>query len=338
MHKLTTFDADVRLGAWLPDRYPILNLLPTTLSPWHRTAGAVALDMQDFWNVFVSATESRLADGTAPDCFLSRFLASPDAETSSKADKVAIPAELLAAGSESSASIMQWFFKACVIHPEFVHEAQQELDQVVGRDRLPEFSDRENLPYIDAVISELHRWSPLSPMPFYHTTSEADTYRGFTISKGTTVIANTWTIHRGEECFRECSTFRPGRWLPPTDPRHMVNGRLPELQHFNFGYGRRECPGKHVANASLFILISRMLWAFDIGGEGDEKGMETATPLPIVRPVPFRCGLSPRSEKIADIIRESAKIIDPDLKVEDASMYDEQIRDVLSKQRVPLKV
>ena len=50
------------------------------------------------------------------------------------------------------------------IHPEVVARGQDELDRVVGRDRLPEFSDREKLPYIEAILKEVLRWEPSLPL------------------------------------------------------------------------------------------------------------------------------------------------------------------------------
>ena len=49
-------------------------------------------------------------------------------------------------------------------HPEVQEKAQAELDAVVGQDRLPEFTDRANLPYINAIITELFRWQPVLPL------------------------------------------------------------------------------------------------------------------------------------------------------------------------------
>jgi cytochrome P450 len=216
--------------------------------------------------------ETRVGDGTAPDCFASRLL-STEGHIYDKPNKMGLIQTLLTAGSESTASVMQWFFKACILYPEFVKEAQQELEQVVG-DRLPGWEDRPNLPYIEAVVNEIHRWSPMSPMAFYHTTVADDTYRNFQIPKGTTVIGNMYAVNQNDECYGDPTAFRPNRWLHPSDPRHMVNGRLPDLHHFNFGYGRRECPGKHVANASLYILIARVMWAFNITGDMAETSME----------------------------------------------------------------
>lgn len=53
---------------------------------------------------------------------------------------------------------------ALVLHPEVMHHAQAQLDAVVGRDRLPTFNDRVQLPYIDAIVKEVIRWRPSGPI------------------------------------------------------------------------------------------------------------------------------------------------------------------------------
>ena len=51
-----------------------------------------------------------------------------------------------------------------VLYPEFQRKAQEEIDRVIGNDRLPTFVDQANLPYLDAVVKEVHRWGPVAPL------------------------------------------------------------------------------------------------------------------------------------------------------------------------------
>ena len=59
---------------------------------------------------------------------------------------------------------METFFLAMCTHPLAQQAAQAELDRVIGNDRLPTISDRAQLPYIEALIKEVLRWSPIAPM------------------------------------------------------------------------------------------------------------------------------------------------------------------------------
>ena len=68
------------------------------------------------------------------------------------------------AGADTTLSTVQSFILAMLLYPEVQKKAQEELDRVVGTDRLPTFADRDNLPYLEALVSEVHRWMPVSPM------------------------------------------------------------------------------------------------------------------------------------------------------------------------------
>jgi cytochrome P450 len=68
------------------------------------------------------------------------------------------------AGLDTTVAAVVSFFLAMVIYPDVQLRAQAELDSVVGRGRLPEFSDKKDLPYVNAVMSECLRWLPVLPM------------------------------------------------------------------------------------------------------------------------------------------------------------------------------
>jgi cytochrome P450 len=78
------------------------------------------------------------------------------------------------------------------VSPEVQKRAQEEIDRVVGTDRLPTVADRENLPYVDAVVKEVLRWHPVAPMGLPHTSTEDDICNGYLIPKGAMLFANVW--------------------------------------------------------------------------------------------------------------------------------------------------
>ena len=88
------------------------------------------------------------------------------------------------------------FFLAMALYPEVQKKAQQELDAVVGSERLPDFSDRPSLPYVNAIVRELLRWHPATPMGVPHRILADDEYNGYTIPAGTTVFVNIWYVNR----------------------------------------------------------------------------------------------------------------------------------------------
>jgi cytochrome P450 len=93
-----------------------------------------------------------------------------------------------------TAESLHTFFLAMVLHPDVQRKAQAEIDTIVGHSRLPDFSDRPSLPYLDRIITEVHRWHPVTPLAQEHRASEDVLYRGYVIPKGATITPNAWYI------------------------------------------------------------------------------------------------------------------------------------------------
>lgn len=87
---------------------------------------------------------------------------------------------------------MQTFFLAMALYPDVQKKAQAELDDVVGPNRLPEFEDRDSLPYITAITKECLRWLTVAPFGVPHSSIEDDEYNGHRIPKGSLILPNIW--------------------------------------------------------------------------------------------------------------------------------------------------
>jgi cytochrome P450 len=213
------------------------------------------------------------------------------------------------AGTDTTTMALEVFVLAAVLNPGFVKKAQKELDQVVGLDTLPSFDHRPTLPYINATVSEVLRWRPVSAGGIPHAVSQDDEYMGYHIPKGTTVIGNHWSISLDDDVFDEPYEFRPDRWIKNTD--------LPQP---GFCFGRRVCTGQHVARNSLFINISRLLWAFDIG-HAVEDGKEVPVDSMAMtqgfnsRPMPFKASFRIREPGRKAVIEKAWADAEKDVEV-----------------------
>jgi cytochrome P450 len=78
------------------------------------------------------------------------------------------------------------------LYPEVQRKAQEEIDDVIGTDRLPTLSDRGSLPYVEAIVLELLRWQPITPLNIPHATTEDDVFEGMFIPKGSVIMVNQW--------------------------------------------------------------------------------------------------------------------------------------------------
>lgn len=91
-----------------------------------------------------------------------------------------------------------------MLYPEVQVKAAEELDRVIGRERLPKFDDEDELPYIKSICKELLRWQPIVPFGIPHKSTVDDEYQGMFIPKGTLVLANAWwVVHPRLSCIAE---------------------------------------------------------------------------------------------------------------------------------------
>ena len=146
------------------------------------------------------------------------------------------------------------------IHPGIQEKGQKEIDRLLGGERLPTLADQDDLPYISALIKEIYRWHVPLPISIPKASTEDDTYKGYRIPKGATVMENVWSLFYDPSVYPEPHIFNPERFLK--DGKLNPSVRDPEDRVF--GSSRRICPGKHFANRALFLRVATVLATFDI--------------------------------------------------------------------------
>ena len=162
--------------------------------------------------------------------------------------------DFLSAGTDKMSAGICWVLAYLTIHPEAQVKVHQEMDNVIGRGRLPGLSDKANLPYLTAVINETLRLSPPLPTGIPHRAVIGTTLQGYDIPRNSLVFVNLWAIHRDPRHWDDPTFFRPERFL-------HKDGRL-QVGYLPFGAGPRSCLGENLANAGLFLFISRLLHQF----------------------------------------------------------------------------
>ncbi|KGO45758.1 Cytochrome P450 [Penicillium expansum] len=308
------FSIAVQTGIWIVDSVPILKYLPTWFpgAGFQRTAREWRHNLTSLAErpyAFVLHQRSKQKDAAS---YVSRHLdllnspATPEEESVIKWTA----GVMYAGGADTTVSTLLTFFRVMAQFPDIQRHAQAEIDIVVGS-RLPTMSDRQNLPYVDALIKEVMRWHPIAPLGVPHMATEEDEYNGYRIPKGAVLVANIWSFAHDPEIYNEPMKFNPDRFLecedgiaPECDPQKVV-----------FGFGRRICPGRFLADASLFLTISKSLAVFDIAKSVGEDGKEIDLPDEfspgiISHPSPFRVQVRPRS-KHAEMLIRSVELEDP---------------------------
>ncbi|KAG1754144.1 cytochrome P450 [Suillus lakei] len=199
-----------------------------------------------------------------------------------------------AAASETTTSTLLVFLLAMVLHPGVQAKAQAEIDRVVGKDRLPDFDDRPGLPYVEAILRETLRWHPVTPFGIPHATTISDIYNGYFIPKDVVVFANIWAMTHDAKKYPSPDEFKPERFL------HEDGSLTSDTMPLGFGWGRRVCVGRHIADSSLWIAIASFLAVFSAHKALDEHGIDIPV-VPkfstgvIIHPEKFPCRIVPRS-------------------------------------------
>jgi cytochrome P450 len=231
---------------------------------------------------------------------------------------------VLEAGADTTSNTLYGFIQAMILFPEVQRKVQQCLDEVVGSNRLPGMEDYPNLPYIRSCVKESTRWLPTAILGFPHAVMEEDVYKGYRIPKGAGVITNVYTLHNDPEKFADPKRFDPERFKDDEESLFYTATSPENRGTFTFGAGRRSCQGLHIAERSLFLAISRVLWAFDILPAKDADGKDVI-PDPskltqgfVCMPEPYKATIRPRSAERAALVRkyweEAQADLDPDSK------------------------
>ncbi|KAH6658483.1 cytochrome protein [Truncatella angustata] len=311
-------------GKYLVESIPALKHLPNLIAPWKREIEEHGKKEADANLALVNAVRSDIehakASGnlaTLPKSLCRMLLEIREREADefalSDRDFSFIPASLFGAGADTTASTLCSAVLAFVTHPDAVYRAQKELDAAVGPDRIPTFADQSKLPYISAVVKEVLRWRPVAVLGGTpHASTEDDTYNGFFIPKGTTVLSNSWAISMNPKYYPNPHVFEPRRFLG------LEAGGSAEFQglsshpsksgHSSFGWGRRICPGADLASNSLFIALAKLLWAFNISPmHGVQYDIFNYTDGFNIRPRSFQCNIEVRDEAREHVVTKELR-------------------------------
>ncbi|KAF8812810.1 cytochrome P450 [Phlegmacium glaucopus] len=294
-------------GSFLVDFIPPLRYLPAWFpgAGFKRTAvlwGETLTNMVEAPYQFV---KQQMESGTAKPSFTSRLLEEGHI-TAEQEDEIKWSAQALyGGGADTTVSTIYSLFLAMTVYPDVARKAQAELDAVVGTDRLPKISDRGNLPYTNAVALELMRWHTVLPTCIPHCVMEDDIHDGYLIPKGAFIFPNIWFMLHDPKVYSDPMNFNPERFLGQNmekDPRDVC-----------FGFGRRICPGRILADSSIFIACAMILSVFDISKYSTKDGIIIEpvigqTAGTISHPEPFKCSILPRSQKALDIINSDFEL------------------------------
>ncbi|KAK4404923.1 cytochrome [Sesamum angolense] len=176
--------------------------------------------------------------------------------------------DLFAAGTDTSAITIEWALAELINHPNILAKAAQEIDSVVGNDRLVQESDMPNLPYLQAIVKETLRLHPTGPL-IVRESSKDCTISGYHIPAKTRLFLNVWAVGRDPNHWENGLEFRPERFLSEDgNGKGQLDVRGQHYHFLPFGSGRRGCPGTSLALLVVQTTLAAMIQCFEWKVEG----------------------------------------------------------------------
>lgn len=311
-------------AAALIDFFPWLRNLPDFLLPTQRKAKELHKHEKALYLDHWLRAKQEIEQKTIKPCFCAGMYDAQKGDGFSDDQAAYISGTLLEAGSDTTSSTLYAWVQAMLLFPDVQRKAQEVVDNVIGPNRLPTMEDLPDLQYVRACMKETLRWMPttiLGAVP--HAVTQDDEYMGYLIPKGAGVLNNVWGIHMDPKRHPNPRRFDPERYRD--DHQSLgdaaANPDASKRDAFTFGAGRRICPGIHVAERSLFLAMSRILWAFNIEPALDATG-KPILPDPdrltqgfVCMPEGYPARITPRSKERADMVlkewKEAEELLDP---------------------------
>ncbi|KAH9066037.1 cytochrome P450 [Lactarius deliciosus] len=296
-------------GTRLVEMLPWLRYIPSRR--WKRDAEYWFIQDSLMYQRLLGKVIDDLANGIDRPSFGATIIKTQSKHGLSELEQAWLVGDMLAAGGETTSTSLQWWILAMLAYPNVQARAHAELDEVVGRGRPPSFADIPFLPYIRAMVKETLRWSPIAPFGVPHASSVDDWYEGIFIPKGTITLQNVRVLNFDPEIFgSNVAEFDPSRYLEKGQVKTLIEGR--EEGHMSFGFGRRVCPGRHVAEATLAIDFATLLWGMRFERPEESQGELDVRSLVqsglTARPVPFECKAVPRFTEAEALLNEGLSL------------------------------
>ncbi|KAF8607576.1 cytochrome P450 [Ceratobasidium sp. AG-I] len=288
--------------------FPWLNYLPDFVSPWRARSKELGNWMDELYTGLAEAGYQRGLAGLNINNLAYKLRMNENQNRLTRHEQAFTCSIILEGGPDIVTAALLTCIMTLVQHPESQRRAQTEIDRISDEATLPRWQDQQSYPFVRAVIKEVLRWRPTSPIGIPHRLEQDDHYNGFFLPKDSVVICNAWAIHHNPERFDEPEKFKPERYL--NDNMSMAESAIQtdplKRDHFAFGAGRRVCPGIQTAEQSIHIALVRLLWAFDFSAP---PGIEISTDHEKAffgevqrRPFDFPLNITPRSKQRAHTI------------------------------------
>ncbi|XP_073406041.1 cytochrome P450 2A5-like [Dendrobates tinctorius] len=197
---------------------------------------------------------------------------------------------LFLAATETTSTSLTYAIIILLKYPDITKKMQEEIDHIVGSSRCPSIEDRIKMPFTDAVIHEIQRFTDIAPLGVPRATNQDTVLRGYHIPKGVTVFPMITSALKDSKYFTDPYIFNPAHFLDE-------QGNLKKLEAFiPFSIGKRVCLGEGLARMEIFLFLTYLLQKFDLKCDKDPEDID-------VSPIPNHGSYVPRPCQISVALR-----------------------------------
>ncbi|BBN02736.1 protein MpCYP823A2 [Marchantia polymorpha subsp. ruderalis] len=279
-------------------------LRPFDLQGINKTLGDIRIRSEKLYGMIIQEHRERRVKAEAAGSFATDdkdamdfvdVLITPTDERSHISDKAitGLLHDMVLAGTDTSATTLEWALLECVRNPDMQKKLHEELDRVIGRDRPVEESDIQNLPYLNAFIKEVFRMRTTGPITLPRLNEKPSTLGGYYIPANSTVFVNIFAIAHDPRYWDKPMEFNPDRFL-----NSNIGLLGNDYQLTPFGAGRRKCVGMALGTVMVFRSLATLMHAYEWSlpeGTTPETLDTSAKYLLVLRnAVPLRVNAKPR--------------------------------------------
>ncbi|XP_068106948.1 cytochrome P450 2F3-like isoform X4 [Hyperolius riggenbachi] len=274
--------------------YSIFPLMKYVPGPHHKVV-SISEEFIGLMAEIVKSCQETL-DPEKPRHFIDCFLIKIEEEKNNPCSEFTLESllytlhSLLLGASDTVSTTLRHALLIFLKYPDVEDKIREEIDRVIGRDRLPEMDDRLNMPYTQAVMHEVQRFSDIAPLCGSHMVTKDVHFRGYFIPKGTDIYPLLCTVHRDPTQFATPYKFNPNHFLDENGQFKKNDAWMP------FSAGKRMCPGEYMARMEFFILLTTILQNFTLSSEKEFTEDEVAPKLAgvINSPIQYELSFIPR--------------------------------------------
>ncbi|EPS94254.1 hypothetical protein FOMPIDRAFT_1134729 [Fomitopsis schrenkii] len=303
---MDNFGSATEPGMWMVDFIPQLRYLPRWMpgASFLRIADEFnALEHRASWSPYLWCKQ-RVVQGTEETSLVATALSQAGGQLDAEDEAALVWAASsgLGGGLDTNMSTIFTFLLAMMRHPDVQAQAQEEIDRVMGSDRLPTIADRPSLPYVRSVIAEVFRWYPAVPTGLPHALRQDDVYGDYLLPKSSIIIPNVWRMTHDPAVYAHPDKFQPDRYGGD-------DGEMRKVIDLVFGFGRRACPGVQFAEGSIFAIVSTILATSVVVPKTDGQGHAIVPPMEytsgiIAFPKHIVCDVKPRSARAQQLLKD----------------------------------